>query len=70
MEFVCNDINGNTKWYFDRDENRYYRKQQDGEIRYSLSADNLADPKKLEEAGKTPQESTVKLWEHKNANAL
>ena len=65
MEFVCNDINGNTKWFYEPDENRYYRKQPDGEVRYSLSAKNLADPNFIIEQGKQPQKSTILLWEHK-----
>jgi hypothetical protein len=68
MEFICNDINGPTKWYYNRDENRYYRMQKDGEVRYFLDAENLADPAKILEQGKQPQESTIKLWEHKIAN--
>lgn len=68
MEFVCNDVNGNTMWYFERETNRYHRFYRNGELRYSIHADNIADPSKIEEKGKTPQESTMKLWEHKNAN--
>ncbi len=69
MEFVCNDINGPSKWYWNADDERYYRTMANGEVRYSLHKDNIADPSKIEEQGKVPQSSTVKLWEHKLANA-
>lgn len=68
MEFVCNDVNGNTVWYFDKETSRYFRFYHNGELRYSLHSDNIADPSKIEDKGKTPQASTIKLWEHKNAS--
>lgn len=68
MDFVCNDINGPSKWYFD--EGKYYRIMANGEQRYFLDGDNLADPADIEAKGKTPQDSTVKLfadWQKRKA---
>ena len=69
MDFVCNDINGPTVWKYEAETRRYYRYNMDGSMRYFLDAAEIADPARIESQGKTPQASTVKLWEHKLANA-
>jgi len=62
MEFVCNDINGPSKWFYGN--GYYFRFMADGSLRYALAGDDLADPAKIEAEGKMPQTSTVKIFEH------
>ena len=62
MQFVCNDKNGNSKWYYET--GRYFRFMPDGSLRYSLRGENLADPEKIVNEGKQPQTSTIKVFEH------
>lgn len=60
-EFVCNDINGNSKWYFK--DATYFRMYSNGDYTY-LGGKYLADPEAIEAKGKTPQSATIALWNH------
>lgn len=66
-EFVCNDVNGNTQWFFNKETKDYYRVYKDGNYT-SLGGQYLADPASIEERGKNPQASTVALWNHWKLN--
>lgn len=64
-EFVCNDINGNSQWYYK--DATYYRVYPNGDYTY-LGGKYLANPIEIEARGRTPQMASMKLWEHWQAH--
>jgi len=62
MDFICNDINGPSKWYYE--DGKYHRVMPDGSLRYTLEGKLLANPADIEAQGKAPQASTIAVFNH------
>lgn len=65
MKFICNDINGPSKWYYDDTDKMYCRRTPSGEELVRLKGEYLTNPEMIK--GREPQPAIIKLWEHYSA---
>lgn len=72
MEFVCPDAN--SHWYYNKEDDKYYRFYPATKECSRISAKNLPDPhillasriKAVGGAAQSPSDASYALWEHKN----
>ena len=78
LVFVTKDVNGPSDWFYDALEQKYWRKDGDGNFMARVSGKYLPDPDKLwadklsrfqnpsqdEKDALKPQQATFTLWEH------
>lgn len=51
MEFVCQDINGNSTWFYDSETQSYHRRMENGDVRV-IKGQYLPDPYLLSDSRK------------------